>query len=136
MVLEHKTAWSFAQQRRPYAQLGSVNLTTNKPELRCSCCCDDPNYDYCAQKKIGHNRIAVDAWAITPGFEDNETMIREIVDELQNRKVSRGNIAQIEEAERSAKVCEQLKSNVASLMKSLKVAKPQDMHAQAMDRGE
>lgn len=133
-VLETKTAWSFTQQRRPYAQLGSVNLITDDPQVCCHCFINDPNYDYCAMEKIGYRRVAVDAWSLNPGFEVDEQMIQEIADELQDRKVARGNIAQLEEAERSARVLKHLKANLSSLMKTMKVTKPSDVHTQIIDR--
>ena len=135
-VLETKAAWSFAQLRRPYAQLGSVNVITDEPHVCCeSCPGNDPNFDYCAWEKVGHRRVGVDSWTITPGFESDVQMIQEIADELQNRKVGRGNIAQLNEAYRSARVVGHMKANISSLMKSMEVTKPHDVHsAQAMER--
>jgi hypothetical protein len=135
-VLEKKGPLSFTQQRRPYAQLGSVTVVTDTPQGCCDCVpgCD-PNFDYCAWEKVGHRRVACDAWTITPGFENDEELVQEIADELQNRKVGRGNIAQLENAERSARVVRHLKANMSSLMESMEVMNPQDVHsAQTMDR--
>ena len=52
----------------------------------------------------------------------------------QDRKVARGNIAQLEEAERSREVLRITKENLSMLMEKMNVSKPQDVHSEQMQR--
>jgi len=70
--------------RTPYGNLGSVET-----ELNCCCCHSLPD-------------------VATPGFGCSKDMVEEIAEELQQRKVKRGNIAQMQQQENIIKEVLQL----------------------------
>lgn len=103
-------------QKRPYAQLGSVESQNN-----CGCCWS-----------VKTDLVGVEGAAISPGFGCDEMLVKELIDELQKRKVGRGNIAQIKHAENLAKHVEELKIQMALILDHLNIQYPPTQ--ETMDR--
>lgn len=103
---------SQTSQRRPYAQLGSVSVVDNT-----RCC----QYNFCGGcQRIGGEGVAIDSWVVYPGWGTSTSLVKEIQEELQNRKVCRGSIAQLASAERTKEIVDILQTNVQMIMKDMK----------------
>ena len=113
----HKTAlWGCANstEKRPYAQLNDVNKTT--------CCCF-----------LGVSSALNDGKPISPGCGCNETLVDELVMELQKRKEGRGNIAQVKIAERAFALQRDMDTKLDKIMTHLKLPIPPPAEQMRLD---
>ena len=74
-------------QRRPYAQLGSIDKINS-----CGCC-------WMIGSDLSESAGKEGPQPISPGCGCEEALVNEIVEQLQSRKVSRGNIGQMKQQE-------------------------------------
>jgi hypothetical protein len=106
-----------SNERRPYAQLGSVSEFDHTSEVACLPPC-------CGCRKIGGHGVAIDAWNVIPGWGFEQAKVKELFDDLNARKIERGNIAQFQRSERVIHACELLKKKLEWLAKDAKVEIP------------
>ena len=97
--------------KREYAHLGYVGREKN-----CLCC-------RTVGSEIGH---------FTPGCGCNRSLVNEVVEELQARKIARGNVGQIREQERLLHKLRRINSKMEALEVNMGVAYPPDV--QTMER--
>ena len=100
-----------AVSKREYAQLGYVGRSKN-----CFCC----------------RAVSSDAGSFTPGCGCNRTLVNEVVEELQARKIARGNVGQIREQERLLHKLRRINTKMDTLEMNMGIAYPPD--AQTMSR--
>jgi len=106
------------QSKRPYAQLGSVD------KAQVCCCCWAVNTDLTGKDE-----------GISPKCGCEEGLVSEIAEELQARKVGRGNIAQLKKQEIMAVRVDTLHLKVDALMAKMNVSVPpavQEMEREAL----
>lgn len=94
-------------QKRPYAQLGSVDS-----QQACGCCWGVKTDITGAEGEI------------KPGCGCEEALVKEIIDELQARKVGRGNIAQLKAHEQLAARVDHMHAKIDAILKHLDVPIP------------
>ena len=97
-------------QKRPYAQLGQVESVNS-----CICC-------YGIQTDI--TRSAEDGGKLSRGFGCDKLWAMEVTNELQSRKVGRGNIAQIQAQEVLAQRVDHLHTKLDLILAHLKLEVP------------
>jgi len=95
-------------QKRPYAQLGSVDKVRNNG------CCVAFVSDFAPVNEKGEGGIA-------PGFGCEEALVDEIVSELQARKLKRGSVAQIRKLEYLASKVARIATQVPLVMHKMEL---------------
>lgn len=90
--------------RRPYAQLGVVAYI-----------------EFNQENKIWHG-VEIDAWRVVPKHGKEAELCKELADDLQKRKVARGNIEQLKKAEQISEVVGHLERTLLGLLGKQEVA--------------
>lgn len=101
--------WS-SVERRPYAQIGEVI------EMKMCMCCH--------AVKSNLNESGKTAVPICPGWGCEADKVRRLKDALQERKVGRGNIAQIQQAELTVAYVKDINAKLDAVMHHLNLATP------------
>lgn len=110
-VLYKSNICSSSVERRPYAQLGDVQ------HMKCLGCLRGVATNMNEEQKGGHIPIS-------PGWGCDDRRVKEIVDELQARKVGRGNIAQLRQQELHIAYTKDVNTKLDLIMKHLGLAAP------------
>lgn len=114
VVLKTRNCCLNQAQRRPYAQLNTVDLRT-----QCFNICYAISSDLAPVDVEGNG-------GIVPGCGCDELKVKEIIDELNVRKNGRGNIAQIRQQTFMLDKVNRLKLQIPVLLDAFKVAYPPD----------
>lgn len=101
--------WS-SVERRPYAQIGEVISMK-----MCMCC---------HAVKSNLNDGGKGSQPICPGWGCQENTVRAITNALQERKVGRGNIAQIQQIELTTAYAKDINAKLDAVMHHLKLPNP------------
>ena len=99
-------------ERRPYAQLGDVQ------HIKCCLCLRGVKTDLGGEGKGG-------SMPISPGCGCSDDLVQEIAEELQRRKVGRGNIAQLRQQELQIAYTKDLNAKLDLIMKEIQNLKSQ-----------
>ena len=106
-VLKKDNSCCHSVQKRPYAQLGHVDSNQ-----ACGCCwgvtSDLTGYE----------------GEISPGCGCSEGLVKEIIEELQARKLGRGNVAQLKAQEQLAARVDHMDAKLDAILKHLSIPVP------------